>query len=218
MKILTIEGNIGSGKSVLMEHIVPLLEKIGYWPIIVKEPLTEWQECIAPNGKSHLENYYMNTSENAFSFQLMCLTSRIATLKACIDTYKRYQNCILVCERSPESGNCVFGEMLVQKGQLTASEQSYLCNLLKDLDPSVDVVDNYTLYIDTPSEICKQRVAGRCRAGEAEIDLKYFEQVAYFYDQYRTERGERRCVTINGSEQVDKVVEKAKVVIEWLLV
>ena len=69
--ILSIEGNIGSGKSTLIKYLQnnyldnPL--KIYFLP----EPVAIWESITDNQGVNIIEKYYANQSKYAFSFQMM---------------------------------------------------------------------------------------------------------------------------------------------------
>jgi deoxyadenosine/deoxycytidine kinase len=68
MKILSIEGNIGSGKTTLFKA---LQKEKPDW-IFVKEPVDLWTLPLEgdPDKKSMLGHFYDNPKEHAFAFQM----------------------------------------------------------------------------------------------------------------------------------------------------
>ena len=63
--LISIEGNIGSGKSTLYEMIK---EKYGDKILFVDEPVDEWNKLIM-NGKNIIEHFYENNKKWGYLFQ-----------------------------------------------------------------------------------------------------------------------------------------------------
>jgi deoxyadenosine/deoxycytidine kinase len=79
-KLISIDGNIGSGKSTLMAN---LREHYKDEPNVVflKEPVDEWAAIKDENGITILEKFYEDSEKYAFSFQMMAYISRLKVLK-----------------------------------------------------------------------------------------------------------------------------------------
>jgi deoxyadenosine/deoxycytidine kinase len=70
MKIISIEGNIGSGKSTLIKKLRELPEfQNGF--TFLPEPVDEWNTIKDSDGITILEKYYSDQKKYAFSFQMM---------------------------------------------------------------------------------------------------------------------------------------------------
>lgn len=88
VKILSIEGNIGSGKSTMLKYLrnnlLSFLEN-NYKLIFVDEPVSSWENIKDIEGKNMIEKFYENPQKYSFPFQIMALTTRIFYLKNAID-------------------------------------------------------------------------------------------------------------------------------------
>jgi deoxyadenosine/deoxycytidine kinase len=79
-KVFSIEGNIGAGKSTLIELLKDKLvndENI----IFVSEPLDMWQNIQDNNGVNMLTKFYENQDKYAFPFQVMAFATRLLKMK-----------------------------------------------------------------------------------------------------------------------------------------
>jgi deoxyadenosine/deoxycytidine kinase len=170
MKFLFVEGNIGSGKSTLIQSLVLWFEFRNYKVVCVDEPIGQWKACVDKSGVNYFERFYKNQQENAFVFQLMCMTSRVAKLKRTIDKYKNEKNVVVICERSIESGNEIFGQLLVDEGKMTSNEQLFIKN--NTIDFNIDD-EKVVLFIDTSIGKCIERISARNRDGEDLISREY---------------------------------------------
>lgn len=176
IKIVSIEGNIGSGKSTLRELLERSDSPIGSAPeyqiIYIDEPVSEWETVIDKNGVNIIEKFYSDQYKYAFSFQIMAYISRLASLKNAIDKNKD-KNVIFVCERSMWTDRNVFAQMLYDEGKI---EDINFQIYLKWFD---EFIKKYPLdamiYVTTEPALCFERILKRKRNGET-IPLEYLQK------------------------------------------
>ena len=77
--ILSIDGNIGSGKSTLYADLQTYYANNNDI-CFVPEPVDEWKSIIDHEGTPILTNLYKNTPKYAFRFQMMAYISRLHLL------------------------------------------------------------------------------------------------------------------------------------------
>ena len=95
--IFSIEGNIGSGKSTIINNLKKTLYNLNHRKVIyLPEPVDVWESIKDSSGKNIIECYYENQQENAFSFQMMAYISRIHQLRTAI---KNNSGSIIITER-----------------------------------------------------------------------------------------------------------------------
>ena len=75
--IISVEGNIGTGKSTFVE----LLEKQIPDAIFLQEPVKEWNDVKDHTNETMLQKFYKNQTRYSFAFQMMAYISRLALLK-----------------------------------------------------------------------------------------------------------------------------------------
>ena len=92
VKIFSIEGNIGSGKSTLVRI---LQEKCPNF-IYMLEPVDEWADVKDKKGENILTKFYRNQEKYSFSFQMMAYISRLAKLKRLVE---KNPNSIIITEQ-----------------------------------------------------------------------------------------------------------------------
>ena len=72
--IISIEGNIGSGKSTVMTY----LKKQNNLDIVfVDEPVNDWTTIKDSTGKNALDLFYNNQKDNSFWFQILAYITRL---------------------------------------------------------------------------------------------------------------------------------------------
>jgi deoxyadenosine/deoxycytidine kinase len=175
-KIISIEGNIGSGKSTLFEKLQLLfLNNPKY--IFVREPVDIWETIKDETGTTILEKFYSDSEQYSFPFQIMAYISRIKLLKECI---KLNPGSIIITERSLFTDKLVFAKMLYDTKKIEyINYQIYLkmFETFKD-DFCVDKI----IYIKTLPDICFNRIIKRSRTGENNISLEYLQLCDNYHD------------------------------------
>ena len=114
-KIISIEGNIGSGKSTIITFLSNNLSnylKINHSNHLkiefLEEPVKEWNNFTDNDGVNIIENYYKDQKKYAFQFQMMAYISRVTQLKEAIS--KGFD--VIFIERSILTDKNVFAKML----------------------------------------------------------------------------------------------------------
>jgi len=155
MKI-SIEGNIGSGKSTVISKLCT--EK--RMPVFL-EPVHEWKEWLAL--------FYTDPTRWGFSFNLHVLM-----------TFNRWihNDFTAVYERSPISNRQVFTQLGFEEGRLNALELALFDTMYEKLAWEPDVV----VYIRTDPHVSMQRMQQRARDCESSVPLKYLEAIHHKHE------------------------------------
>ena len=180
--IISIEGNIGSGKTTgkekLKQYIIKnrgLLEST----IFVDEPTDEWQTIQDENGVPILVNLYSDLKRFAFRFQIMAYISRLKKLR---DAMRNPNVKIIITERCLITDACVFARMLYDSKHIEEDEyQIYMRwfdEFAKEVEPSCIV------YFQASTEVCMNRIKKRNRHGEQEIQYDYLERCNRYHDEW----------------------------------
>lgn len=176
-RIITIEGNIASGKSTCVEH---LREYYKYDPRVkvLLEPLHTWQQIKDSEGKDMITKFYGDISKYAFAFQMMAYISRLAILKEALDEPGVE---IIITERCLLTDKHVFAKMLYDDGKLEDVEYQiytmWFDNFLKDL-PTHEI-----FYIRAEPQIALNRLNLRARSGEV-VSLDYLENIHTYHENW----------------------------------
>ena len=169
VKIISIDGNIGSGKSTLMEKLKNHFTD-NKNVVFLKEPVDEWETITDENGITVLEKFYENPSKYGFSFQIMAYISRLDVIRKEI---KENPDAIFISERSLFTDKLVFAKMLFDSGNIELVNYKIY---LKWFDTfSTDFPVSKVIYVNTEPEICHQRIEKRSRTGESNIPLEYLQ-------------------------------------------
>lgn len=195
--IVSIEGNIGSGKSTIMNHL-KIQNNRNF--VFVDEPVNEWLSIKNKDNKNALELFYENKKENSFWFQILAYITRLKNLLNVLETN---QNKIIICERSIYTDHYVFAEMLHECGFLNEMEwitYKYWFDTFKD-KTKIDLI----IYVNTLPNECLSRINKRNRTEEEnKIPLKYLVDVYNKHEKWLNNFN-TKIVKINGNNNLDNV-------------
>ena len=183
MKIISIEGNIGSGKSTFIEYLRTHHPEIH----IVEEPVHEWSAVKDNNGVGILEKFYNDQHTYAFPFQILAYVSRFTTFRKLMEL-PDIENKIIVTERCLHSDKHIFAKMLHDSGKINDINYQVYCKMFTEF--SDDYPISKLFYVRTNAELCLKRIRERDRNGECEISSgylfecdKYHENMVQSYDK-----------------------------------
>jgi deoxyadenosine/deoxycytidine kinase len=178
-RIFSIEGNIGAGKTTIIEQLMKSFE--GNKNIIfLREPVDLWQKIVDSNGEDILTKFYRDTPKYAFAFQIMAYTTRLAMLRNAI---RENPYChAIVCERSLEADCNVFAKMLFDDTMIEDINYSIYLQLYEACKREFTV--DGIIYIDADADVCHKRVSTRARDGEGGISLEYLLKCKKYHDEW----------------------------------
>ena len=176
--IVSLDGNIGSGKSTLMENL-KIKYKNNKKVIFLREPVDEWEKIKNENNKSILELFYENQEKYSFSFQVMAFISRLKILREAIRNIEN--DCIIITERSLYTDKNVFAKMLFDFNKIEYINYQIYLDWFDTFSQEYPI--NKVIYIKTNPEICHYRIMKRLREGEDNIPLEYLDNCHIYHDK-----------------------------------
>jgi deoxyadenosine/deoxycytidine kinase len=175
VKIISIEGNIGSGKSTIVQNLKKY-SKSDY--IFVQEPVDEWKTICDESGESILSHFYKDNKRYSFQFQMMAYISRLNILRNIIKTNP---NAIIITERCLFTDKYVFAKMLYESGNMTKIEYDIYNKWFETF--ITDIPIDGIFYVKTTPEICEERIKRRNRNGE-NIPLNYLNTCHEYHERW----------------------------------
>ncbi|CAH2106047.1 unnamed protein product [Euphydryas editha] len=194
---VSIEGNIGSGKSTCIKFFdkYPNVEKHA-------EPISEWRNV---SGHNLLSLLYSDMKEWTFAFQHYVHLSRlkIQTSPPCNQNIT-----VKMFERSIQNSKHCFVENAKKQGFLKDPEYQVLLQWYdyteKNLDTSLDLI----VYLKTTPQTVWERMIKRGRTEESEVPLEYLEQVHESYENWLSSPDVGcEVLTIDADRSLDCVLE-----------
>jgi len=173
--ILSIEGNIGSGKSTIIEYLKQTYNKENI--IFLPEPVNEWEKIKDNNDNTILEKFYADQKKYSFAFQMMAYISRLNLLR---NTIKKNPGKIIISERSLFTDKYVFAQMLHDSGNMEDVEYQIYNNWFEsflDLAPISKMI-----YLKTDPSISFKRINIRNRSGEDKIPFEYIKNCHTYHN------------------------------------
>lgn len=190
-KAIIVEGNIGAGKSTFLRLIHELLDVQ-----VVYEPHEQWQNV---GGENLLDAFYTDPKRWAYTFQSYAFITRIMAQE---QADKISQSSLQILERSVYSDRYCFAKNAFEMGTMSSLEWQ----LYKDWWGWF--IRHYTkkpsgfIYLQTPPEVCYQRLLKRARAEEASVPLDYLTALHNKHENW-----------LIGKHEVDDYIKNVPVLI-----
>jgi deoxyadenosine/deoxycytidine kinase len=200
--IISIEGNIGSGKTTILENLEKSLE---HDPSILflREPLDVWESVKdSKTGENILQKFYANPEKYAFAFQVMAYATRLSMVRDAIKIGDGQYRAI-VLERSLAADKRIFAKMLYDDGKIDDVCYQIYQKFYKEFSDEVEL--DGIVYIDADAEICKQRVEKRSRQGEDGIALEYLQKCKKYHDEWMSDEPLALRIKTNQNVSYDPV-------------
>lgn len=189
--LISLEGNIGAGKSYLLGSLRQLHPE---W-VFIDEPVSFWQSLKNDNNESLLEVFYKDQSRWSYTFQNCALLSRFSNIETTVTDYSNKisqeniskgtngnnirKPVVFITERCLDTDHEVFAKMLHADGQLDSLEfdlyERWFALLMQTATPLSAIV-----YVDTMPNTCSDRIRMRNRDGEDSIPLAYLSSLDLF--------------------------------------
>ena len=174
IKIISIEGNIGSGKTTLFEKLKKDINDPNV--IFLREPVDIWNNITNKENENILTKYYDDQEKYAFAFQTLILQTRSQLFQNMI----RNTNIkLIICERSIQADKDIFAKMLYNDNKM----DDIMFSTYKYFYNQIAIPLSGVLYINTDAFECKNRVMIRNREGET-VSLSYLKKCEGYYEEW----------------------------------
>jgi deoxyadenosine/deoxycytidine kinase len=202
--IISIEGNVGAGKSTLIRAIKDKIRREDIKDIMVlEEPIEEWNR-ISDGSHNILELFYSDPPRYALVFQTLITLTTIKKLQEIRKFHPEIR--ILITERSLLSSQKIFAENLLKEEIL--AEYEYI--VYKELFREQGIEWMYpreTIYLATTAETCLQRIRSRNREGEQKMDLEWLQKCQENHEEF-FKKNNIELKTIQGESTDPELREK----------
>jgi deoxyadenosine/deoxycytidine kinase len=177
--IISIEGNIGSGKSTMLKHIQ---EHFKEWNI-VDEPVDSWLSMKDENGVSLLELFYTDKKRWSYTFQNSAFITRYTNMMNAIQESKtNNKSNIFITERCVLTDRYVFAEMLRDSNCLNPLEWELYTKWFNWFSSYTPI--NGLIYVNTEFNTCNDRIKWRSRKGEESIPVDYLNSLETQHEKW----------------------------------
>lgn len=192
--IISIEGNIGVGKSSLLDMLKTQLNKIAEF---ITEPIDEWTQIIDENGQNLLDTFYKNKTRWSYTFQNIVYITRMNKL---IDIIKNSKKKIIILDRSLEADLNTFAKMLYDDKFINKIEWNAY-NKWNDFFNKQygKLFIHKIIYLRCDPKIAYNRIILRNRSVEKDIPINYLEQLHNYHDKWLLEL-KNNILIVNANE------------------
>lgn len=200
--IISIEGNIGSGKSTLVKK---LKEKNPTW-YFLQEPVDVWKSVSDIDGNNILSEFYKDKKRNAYLFQNFAFITRLHTLKIKLNEIKKktsiFKDNYLIVERSIHSDKNVFAKLLHTDKEITNLEYEIYNYWFYKLHSSALISGHVYLKVDP--KISSKRIVKRDRKEEKNaIPIEYLNSLHEYHEKW-IDKTPIPTLTVSGNEDFEE--------------
>ena len=203
--IISIEGNIGSGKSTLVSELEKYFKdnnNIGF----LQEPVDIWNTIKDENGTTILEKFYENNEKYAFQFQMMAYISRLSIMKNAI---KQNKYKYIISERSLYTDSNIFAKMLYDDKKISEIEYSIYKMWFEEFINDIPLTK--IIYVKADPQISLERVITRNRLGE-NIPLSYLQRCHDYHENWLSQTDYDK-LTLDGNNNIKT---NPHIIIDWI--
>uniref|UniRef100_A0A6C0B1W8 Deoxynucleoside kinase domain-containing protein n=1 Tax=viral metagenome TaxID=1070528 RepID=A0A6C0B1W8_9ZZZZ len=183
LRIYSIEGNIGSGKTTIIENLQKTFENNPN-VVFIREPVDIWQTIQDANGETILAKFYKDPAKYAFTFQVMAYSTRLSMLRAAILQNPRCD--VIICERSLDADKHIFEKMLYNDGLIDEVSHQIYQRFYGEFQDEFQLAG--IIYIDADAQVCKERIEKRARVGEETVALDYLEKCQSYHEAWLSDK------------------------------
>lgn len=197
--IISIDGNIGSGKSTLINI---LKEELKYDEniLFLDEPVDEWLK-INDGHTNILDYFYKDKKRWSYTFQNLAFITRSKLLINAVKKNKTHffqKRKIIISERSIETDKNIFAKMLYDEKDISEIEYKiydYWYNMkLHDIN-----VKN-VIYLRTTPNDSFDRILKRGRVEESDLKYEYIQTIHNYHDKWLVDGNNCNICYLNGKD------------------
>ncbi|CAH1154663.1 unnamed protein product [Phaedon cochleariae] len=200
---VSIEGNIGAGKSTLIKYFQHM-DVIETYP----EPLEWWRNL---EGHNLLDLMYSNITEWLRVFQSYVQFTRLA-----IQTSKpsKSTTTVQMFERSIQNNRFCFMEQAHRSGYLHGADYTVLDHWYRWIRANEDISLDLIVYLRSTPEVVYERVKARARPEESGITLQYLTELHDSHERWLMTDDERfntiPVLVLDADKTIDEITQQYK--------
>jgi deoxyadenosine/deoxycytidine kinase len=215
--IISIEGNIGSGKTTILNRLKAefMNQQTQKKILFLREPVDIWETVKDNQNETILSKFYKNPAKHAFAFQVMAFSTRLTILREAIQNNPDVE--IILCERSLDADKEIFAKMLHDDGVIEDIDYQIYNMFYNEITKQPEVKQlSGVIYINADPEVSFERTKIRARDGESTITLGYLMECHAYHEKWI---GNKKRVDLNypvlninangaiSNEQINSVFE-----------
>lgn len=184
--VLTLEGNIGAGKSTFLKLVKHYLNVD-----IVAEPTDKWQ---GGNQEENLLNlFYKDTKRWAYTFQSYAFITRIQEQETSIA--QNPDKIVQILERSVYCDRYCFAKNCYENGTMSPLEWHMYTEWFSWLVEAYTTKPDGFVYLQTSPEVCLERMKKRNRSEESTVSFDYLQSIHNKHEKWLIQKEDLAPVT-----------------------
>ena len=204
MPIYFLEGNIGCGKTTLLNAIEKYLIENNIENIkVIYEPVQKWQEL------GLLDLFYRDIKRWSYTFQNVAFITKMMELSG-LD-----RDVIYIVERSPMTDRNCFAQLCYENGFMSAMEWNAYNLWYNHYIHQLDF--NGYIYLRANPERCLERINRRSRGEEGGIQLDYLESLHRKHEEWLSNT-ELNTLYLEDNYSLDTIHQVVEEVIQYLTI
>jgi deoxyadenosine/deoxycytidine kinase len=183
--IISIEGNIGSGKTTILNRLKTefMNQQTQKKILFLREPVDIWETVKDSQNETILSKFYKNPAKHAFAFQVMAFSTRLTILREAIQQNPDVE--IILCERSLDADKEIFAKMLHDDGVIEDIDYQIYNMFYNEITKQPEVKQlSGVIYINANPEVSFERTKIRARDGESTITLDYLMECHTYHEKW----------------------------------
>lgn len=212
--IIVVDGNIGSGKTSLMnvleKYFIP--EQIGF----LYEPVQSWKCIQSPSSSTTynlLDMFYKDPLRWSCTFQIEVTVSKAKMYEETIRQHPEVK--VWFGERAFISDRDIFVQTLHEQGSMTEIDYLIYQRWYDWLSTKVPPIYAY-IYLQTNPEMCYQRLTKRMRKEETSIEKSYLQALHEKYEHLFCDTP-AHIITIDGNREFENNDSEQHIILGRLL-
>jgi deoxyadenosine/deoxycytidine kinase len=217
--LISIEGNIGSGKSTFLRVLKSVEHPANI--IFLPEPVHVWETiCDPTTGENIISKFYADQKTYAFSFQIMAYISRLAELRKTIrgaldNPTLEGKPIIIIMERCLLTDRHVFAKMLYEQGAIEPINYQIYLKWFDEFASELPI--STVFYVRAKPEISHERIMRRARDGEGGIPLEYLSSCHDNHDEWLFKKFDGKLYVLHGDLERRETADDYKPWVDLLL-
>lgn len=176
--LISIEGNIGVGKSTFIDILQKNIDNSDF----VDEPIDIWLNIKDDKGLNILQAFYDDKTRWSYTFQNLAYVSRMQSIEEKIRSSNKK---FIFLDRSLDTDKNIFAKMLQEDGFINNLEieiYNYWCNFYnKFIRPSNK---RNIIYLRSSPDIAYNRIIKRNRTEELKISQEYINKLHEYHEKW----------------------------------
>ena len=213
MSYISIEGNIGAGKSTLVKILKQILSKSNSLDYaFIQEPVDEWLKLTDSDGQNILDKFYSDQKSWSYKFQMNAFISRLKRLQQSMNKYS-----LTICERTVDTDRKCFARQLFEDGKISLIEwklyDEWFLWLTSDKRYKKPIG---TIYLRVDPKMCLKRINKRDRREESNIPLNYLENIHQKHEKWLLNSRSDNVLLLDGNLDFENDIIRKKYIVKTI--